>query len=102
MEAGRFLVQQHFRLSLLAWEAHELSCNLNSCEYFWRIFSGELIPTSVRRTFAGLADGVNCYGAIQATSESGHAYFGTPFLQALFVVHDYAGLRLGFTARSSP
>lgn len=51
--------------------------------------------------FSGLADGINCYGAIQATGESSYAYFGTPFLNALFVVHDYGGHRLGFAARTS-
>ncbi|KAH8597914.1 aspartic peptidase domain-containing protein [Bisporella sp. PMI_857] len=45
-------------------------------------------------------DKVNCYGALQATSESQFALFGTPFMNALFVVHDYGGNRLGFATRT--
>jgi len=45
-------------------------------------------------------DKVNCYGAMQATSDSQFAYFGTPFMNALFVVHDYGAKRLGFAQRT--
>jgi len=45
-------------------------------------------------------DKINCYGAMQATSDSQFAYFGTPFMNALFVVHDYGTKRLGFAQRS--
>ena len=44
-------------------------------------------------------DRVNCYGAMQATSDSQFAYFGTPFMNALFVIHDYGNKRLGFAQR---
>jgi len=45
-------------------------------------------------------DKINCYGAMQATSDSQFAYFGTPFMNALFVVHDYGAKRLGFAQRT--
>ena len=46
------------------------------------------------------SDKINCYGGIQATGEGQFALFGTPFLNALFVVHDYGSKRLGFAGRA--
>lgn len=50
--------------------------------------------------FDVLSDGINCYGAIQASEENQPAYFGTVFFEALFVVHDFGGRRMGFAERS--
>lgn len=51
--------------------------------------------------FTGLDDGVNCIGAIQPVGEDNYAIFGVPWLNALFLVHDYGKKRLGFAARTS-
>ena len=65
------------------------------------IGDSRVVVAAKHMVFAGLADGINCYGAVQATGESSYAYFGTPFLDALFVVHDFGGHQLGFAQRSS-
>lgn len=62
------------------------------------ILAGE--ADTFRRVFAALAGGNDCYGVIQATSEAGFVYFGTPFFQALLVVHDYGEKHLGFATRT--
>jgi hypothetical protein len=51
--------------------------------------------------FTGLDDGINCIGAIQNTGEDSYAIFGVPWINALFLVHDYGRKRLGFAARVS-
>ena len=76
-------------------------CSATLPTFTFGVGSLRLVINSSHMIFAGLADGVNCYGSIQATSESSFIYFGTPFLEALFVVHDYGGKRLGFGARTS-
>jgi aspergillopepsin I len=43
----------------------------------------------------------DCYGGIQATSETGYAIFGTNFFDSLFIVHDVANNRVGFAQRAS-
>ncbi|KAH8684826.1 aspartic peptidase domain-containing protein [Tricladium varicosporioides] len=44
-------------------------------------------------------EGVNCLGAIQNTEEDNLIVFGTPWFEALFIVHDYGGRRIGFANR---
>lgn len=44
-------------------------------------------------------EGVNCLGAIQNTEEDNLVVFGTPWFEALFIVHDYGGRRIGFANR---
>jgi len=51
--------------------------------------------------FTGLDDGINCIGAVQATGEDNFAIFGVPWINALFLVHDYGKKRIGFAARVS-
>lgn len=76
-------------------------CSSALPSFTFGVGSFRAVVDSKHMVFAGLSDGVNCYGAIQLTDETGFAYFGTPFLDALFVVHDYGGHRLGFAARTS-
>ena len=76
-------------------------CSTTLPTFTFGVGSSKAVVDSKHMIFAGLADGVNCYGAIQATTETGFAYFGTPFLDSLFVVHDYGNHRLGFAARTS-
>jgi aspergillopepsin I len=49
--------------------------------------------------FLNLDDGVNCLGAIQQTDEDSYVLIGAPWLEGLFVVHDYGAKRIGFAAR---
>lgn len=51
--------------------------------------------------FIALDDGINCIGAIQPTGEDNFAIFGVPWINALYLVHDYGKKRIGFAARIS-
>ncbi|CAG8973816.1 hypothetical protein HYALB_00005561 [Hymenoscyphus albidus] len=51
--------------------------------------------------FLELDDNVMCLGAIQNTEEDGFVLLGTPWLEGLFLVHDYGRKRLGFAARTN-
>lgn len=50
--------------------------------------------------FNPLADGINCYGAIQGTNDGSYVYMNVPMLESLFVVHDYGAMRMGFANRT--
>lgn len=49
--------------------------------------------------FNPLADGINCYGAVQGTSDGSYVYMNVPMLESIFVVHDYGAMRMGFANR---
>jgi Eukaryotic aspartyl protease len=61
--------------------------------------SGRMLVPGKHMNFGPLADGVHCLGAIQEVDEGGYVYMTLPFLQALFVVHDYGGMQMGFANR---
>ncbi|KAG9231764.1 aspartic peptidase domain-containing protein [Amylocarpus encephaloides] len=48
-----------------------------------------------------VVDGGNCLGAVQEIEEDSYVLIGVPWLEALFVVHDYGAKRLGFALRPS-
>ncbi|KUJ22953.1 acid protease, partial [Mollisia scopiformis] len=50
--------------------------------------------------FNPLADGINCYSAVQGTSDGSYVYMNVPFLESIFVVHDYGAMRMGFANRT--
>lgn len=49
--------------------------------------------------FGPLTDGVHCLGAIQEVDDNGSVYMTLPFLQAIYVVHDYGAMQMGFPNR---
>lgn len=49
--------------------------------------------------FNPLADGINCYSAVQGTNDGSYVYMNVPFLESIFVVHDYGAMRMGFANR---
>jgi aspergillopepsin I len=61
--------------------------------------SGRMLIPAKHMVFGPLSDGVHCLGAIQETDETGYIYMTIPFLTALFVVHDYGAMQMGFANR---
>lgn len=49
--------------------------------------------------FLELDDKIMCLGAIQNTDDDSYVLIGTPWLEGLFLIHDYGQKRLGFGTR---
>jgi hypothetical protein len=61
--------------------------------------SGRMVIPGKHLNFGQLSDGL-CLAAIQEDSnERGYVYMTLPFLTALFVVHDYGAMQMGFANR---
>ncbi|TAQ83826.1 hypothetical protein B7494_g7853 [Chlorociboria aeruginascens] len=88
-----------------AYQASDGSWNFPCSAYLpsfnFKVGSSQFSVSGSHMIFSTLADGVHCYGAIQATSEGATGFFGIPFYEALFVVHDYGNNQIGFAKRSS-
>ncbi|KAN0119867.1 acid protease [Hyaloscypha variabilis] len=61
--------------------------------------SGRMVVPGKHMVFGPLSDGVRCLAALQEVDESQYVYMTLPFLQALFVVHDYGAMQMGFANR---
>jgi aspergillopepsin I len=61
--------------------------------------SGRTLILGKHMAFGVLSDGVHCLGVIQEVDENGYIYITIPFLTALFVVHDYGAMQMGFANR---
>jgi hypothetical protein len=62
--------------------------------------SSQITVTGSVLSFAPISSG-NCYGGIQATSETGYSIFGVNFYESLFIVHDVGNNKIGFAQRTS-
>lgn len=76
-------------------------CKSTLPNFTFGVGTGRIIVYGKHLTFTTLADGINCYGAIQATGELDYVYMTIPFLESIFVVHDYGQKRMGFANRIS-
>lgn len=74
-------------------------CKSTLPDFTFGVGSARIVVYGKHLIFTKLADGVNCYGAIQATTEDGYVYMTIPFMESFFLVHDYGGMRLGFANR---
>ena len=61
--------------------------------------SGRMVVPGKHMAFGPLSDGVRCLAALQEVDENQYVYMTLPFLQALFVVHDYGAMQMGFANR---
>ncbi len=68
-------------------------------DFTFGVGSAKIVVHGKHLTFTNLADGINCYGAIQPTGEDSYVYLTIPFLESIFVVHDYGAMRMGFANR---
>lgn len=76
-------------------------CTATLPNFTFGVGTGRIVVIGHLLIFSTLSDGVNCMGAIQATTETGYAMFATPFFNSLFVVHDLGNTKIGFAARAS-
>jgi hypothetical protein len=76
-------------------------CKSTLPNFIFGVGNSRIMVAGKHMIFNPLADGVNCYGAIQASKEDGYVYMTIPFMESIFVVHDYGGMRLGFANRTT-
>jgi len=75
-------------------------CSTTLPNFTFGVGTGRIVVSGSVLSFSQISP-TNCYGGIQATSESGFAIFGTPFFNSLFIVHDVGNNKIGFAQRAS-
>lgn len=71
-------------------------CNAVLPSFTFGAAGAKFVVPVAQLVFSALADGVNCYGTIQSSGDESEGFFGAPFLESLFVVHDLGAMILGF------
>lgn len=74
-------------------------CESKIPDFAFGVGNSHIVVSGRNLIFNPLADGINCYGAVQGTSENSYVYMTVPFLTSIFVVHDYGAMRMGFANR---
>jgi Eukaryotic aspartyl protease len=74
-------------------------CSAKLPSFTFGVGSARIVIPGNYMLYAPVGDGI-CYGAVQPTTEDSYAYFSIPMFDALFVVHDYGGMQMGFAQRT--
>ncbi|KAH6713644.1 aspartic peptidase domain-containing protein [Leptodontidium sp. MPI-SDFR-AT-0119] len=75
-------------------------CKATLPNFVFGVGSSRIVVTGKNFILTNLPDGINCIGGIQSREEDTYVFLSIPFMQSIFVVHDYGNMRMGFANRT--
>lgn len=75
-------------------------CKATLPNFVFGVGNSKIVVAGKNFILTNLPDGINCIGGIQSREEDTYVFLSIPFMQSIFVVHDYGNMRMGFANRT--